>query len=163
VETSSLAGFVEGKDVDLGFLNSAENGITNLGATELPILSIRNKRVFQSKLNRARIAPLFVALATLSTKPVIFRVRVDTTLTGSPSFSDVAASTSMVATDTSASGVSGGNVILTTVLGKESAEIIDLTSLRARLLPGELITITAQAASGTNQEVNVSITWDELL
>jgi hypothetical protein len=163
VETSSMAGFVEGKDVDLGFLNSAEGGITNLGNTELPILSIRNKRVFQGKLNRARIAPLFVALATLSTKPVIFRVRVDTALTGSPSFSDVAASTSMVATDTSASGVSGGNVILTTVLGKENAEIVDLTSLRARLLPGELFTVTGQAASGTNQEVNVSLTWDELL
>jgi hypothetical protein len=163
VETSSLAGFVEGKDVDLGFLNSAENGITNLGATELPILTIRNKRVFQGKLNRARIAPLYLGLATLSTKPVIFRIRLDTALTGSPSFSDLDANTSIVATDSSASGISGGNIFLTTVLGKESTEIIDLTPLRARLFPGESITITGQAASGTNQEVNVSFTWDELL
>jgi hypothetical protein len=163
VETSSLAGFVEGKDVDLGFLNSAENGITNLTTTELPILTIRNKQVFQGKLNRARISPLYLALATLSTKPVIFRIRLDATLTGSPSFSDVDANTSIVATDTAATGVSGGNIFLTTVLGKESSEIIDLTPLRARLFPGQSITITAQAASGTNQEVNVSFTWDELL
>ncbi len=163
VETSSMAGFVEGKDVDLGFLNSAENGITNLGATELPILTIRNKRVFQGKLNRARITPLFLALATLSTKPVIFRVRLGATLMGSPSFSDVDAGTSVVATDTSASGISGGNPVIATVLGKESSEVIDLTSLRSRLFPGESITITGQAASGTNQEVNVSFTWDELL
>jgi hypothetical protein len=163
VESSSLAGFVEGMDVDLGFLNSAENGITNLGGTELPILTVRNKHVFQGKLNRARIAPLYLALATLSTKPVIFRIRSGATLTGSPSFSDVDTNTSIVSTDTSASGVSGGNILLTTVLGKESTEIIDLTPLRARLFPGESITITGEAASGTNQEVNVSFTWDELL
>lgn len=162
VETSSMAGFVEGKDEDLGFLNSAENDIANLTTTELPILTIRNKQVFQGKLNRARIAPLYLALATEGAKPVIFRVRLGATLTGSPAFSDVDTATSIVAIDTAASGVSDGNAVLTTVLGKADSEIIDFTSLKARLNPGEHITVTAEGTSGTNLEVDVSLTWIEL-
>lgn len=162
ISSSSMAGFIEGKEAELGILEGAENNITTLSTTELPLLTIRNKDVYQGKLNRTRIEPLYLALATESTKPVIFRIRLNTTLTGSPAFSDIDASNSIAAKDVAASGISGGSEVFTTVLGKADSEIIDFTSLKARLNPGEQITITGEATSGANQEVTVSLTWKEL-
>ena len=163
VKTSSMAGFVEGKNAERsGLLNSKSNNITNLTSTELPILSVKNRVVHQSALNRIAIKPEFVSLATEATKPIIFRVRLNPTLTGTPAFADVDAATSVVATDVAASGVSGGKVTLTTVLGKADSEIVGFHVLDQALEPGEVLVVTAEATSGSNQEVTASLTWDEL-
>jgi hypothetical protein len=162
IKTSSMAGFVEGKNVGLSVLNSKSNNITNLAATELPILSVKNRVVHQSALNRVAVKSEFVSLATESSKPVIFRIRLNPTLTGTPAFADVDAATSVVATDTAASGVSGGRVLLTTVLGKLDSEIINFHELDKAIEPGEVFVITAEATSGSSQEVTVSLTWGEL-
>lgn len=162
IKTSSMAGFVEGKNAELSLLNSKSNNITNLAATELPILSVKNRIVHQSALNRVAIKPEFVSLATESSKPVIFRIRLNPVLTGTPAFADVDAATSVVATDTGASGVSGGRVVFTTVLGKLDSEIINFHELDKPLEPGEVLVITAEATSGSSQEVTVSLTWGEL-
>lgn len=162
ISTSSMAGFVEGKQEDLGELNGTENNITNLGVTELPILTIRNKSVYQGKSNRTRITPLFLALATEATKPIIFRVKLNATLAGSPAFSDIDANTSIVSSDIAAAGVSGGSEVFTTVLGKTDSELIDFTTLKVLLNPTDQMTITGQSTSGINQEVTVSMSWKEL-
>jgi hypothetical protein len=153
---------VEGKNAERSLLNSRSNNIINLSTTELPILSVKNRIVHQGALNRVAIKPEFVALATEASKPIIFRIRLNPTLTGTPSFADVNAATSVVAVDTDASGVSGGRVLLTTVLGKEDSELINFHELDKQVEPGEVFVITAEATSGPNQEVTVSLTWDEL-
>ena len=162
VKTSSMAGFVEGKNAELSVLHAESNNITNLTTTELPILSIKNRIVHQSTLNRVEVKPEFLALATESTKPIIFRIRLNPTLTGTPAFGDVDAATSVMATDTAASGVTGGREFLTTVLGKTDSEIIPLHDLDKRLVPGDVLVITAEATSGSGQEVTVSLSWNEL-
>lgn len=162
VKTGSMAGFVEGRKTGASLLNGRSNSITNLSTTELPILSIKNSLIHQSNINRVRVRPEFVSLATESTKPVIFRIRLSPTLTGTPAFTDVDAATSVVSTDIAATGLDGGKEVFTTVLGKTDSKIIDFHALDKELGPGEHITITAEAASGSNQEVTVSITWGEL-
>ena len=164
IKTASMAGFVEGKTSNLGILNARSANITNLTTTELPILSVKNKPVYQSKLNRTILEPLFLALATESTKPIIFRARLSPTLTGTPAFADINANTSVASFDTAATGItaSTGRELFTTVLGKTDSEIIDFSFLRKTLNPGETLVITAEATSGSNQEVNVSFTWEEL-
>lgn len=162
IKTSSMAGFVEGKNAERSLLNSASNNIVDLATTELPILSVKNRIVHQGALNRVAIKPELVALATESSKPVIFRIRLNPTLTGTPAFADVDAATSVVATDAAASGVSGGRVLLTTVLGKADSELINFHELDKQIEPGEVFVITAEATGATGQEVDVSLTWDEL-
>ncbi len=162
IKTSSMAGFTEGRIVDLGIINAKVKNITNLGATEIPILTIKNKLVYQSTINRVRIEPLFVSFATLATKPIIFRIKVSPTLTGTPAFSDVSTDTSVMSFDTDATGITSGRELFTTILAKEDSEIIDFAKLRKMLNPGETFSITGQSTSGTNQEVTVSITWEEL-
>lgn len=162
IKTSSMGGFVEGRVIDLGLPNSRSNTITDLASTELPILSIKNKLVYQSAINRVRITPLFLALATESSKPVIFRLKLNPTLTGTPAFADVDADNSVVSVDIASSGITGGNEIFTIVLGKADSEIIDVSKIRKLLNPGEIFTITAEATSGTGQEVTVSLNWEDL-
>jgi hypothetical protein len=53
-------------------------------------------------------------------------------------------------------------VLLTTVLGKADSEIINFHELDKAIEPGEVFVITAEATSGSTQEVTVSLTWDEL-
>lgn len=162
IKTSSMGGFVEGRVKDLGLPNGKSNSITNLTTTELPILSIKDKLVYQSTINRVRVTPLFLSLATESSKPVIFRVRLNPTLTGTPAFTDIDAANSVVSFDIASSGITGGSEIFTMVLGKADSKVIDISKIRKMLNPGEILTITAEAVSGTNQEVTVSLNWDEL-
>ena len=162
IKTSSMAGFVGGKNAALSVLNSRSNNITGLATTELPILSVKNKIVYQSTLNRVAIKPEFISLATEGNKPTIFRIRLNPVLTGPVAFADVDAATSVVATDIAATGVSGGRILLTTVLGKTSSEIINFHELDKQLEPGEVLCITAEATSGSAQEATASATWNEL-
>ncbi len=162
IKTSSMAGFVEGRKTGASLLRGKSNNITNLGTTELPILSIKNNLVHQSEINRVRVRPEFVSLATESTKPVIFRIRLSPTLTGTPAFADVDAAASVVSTDVAATGLTGGREVFAIVLGKTDSKTIDFHALDKELGPGEHITITAEATSGVNQEVTVSSNWGEL-
>ncbi len=162
IKTSSMAGFVEGKNAERSLLNSRSNNITGLATTELPVLSVKNRIVHQSSLNRVAIKPEFVSLATEGNKPTIFRIRATPLLTGPVNFTDVNAITSVVATDVAATGVSGGRILLTTVLGKTSSEIINFHELDKQLEPGEVFVITAEATSGSAQEATASLTWNEL-
>jgi hypothetical protein len=162
VKTSSMAGFVEGKNAALSILNAKSNNITGLATTELPVLSVKNRIVHQSSLNRVAVKPEFVSLATEGNKPTIFRIRLNPVLTGTPAFADVDAATSVVATDAAASGVSGGRELLTTVLGKTDSELINFHELDKQLEPGDVLCITAEATSGSAQEATVSLTWNEL-
>lgn len=160
-----MAGFVEGKIKESALLNGRANNITNLGTTELPILSIKNNVVYQSDINRVRIRPEFISLATESTKPIIFRIRLNPTLAGTPAFADVNANTSVSSSDVAANALTSGSEgkeIYTTVLGKADSKTIAFHDLNKQLNPGDIITVTAEATSGINQEVTVSLTWDEL-
>ena len=162
IKTASMAGFVEGPQIDTALLNGESKNFVTVAATEIPILSLKNNLVYQSKENRAEIRPEFVALATEASKPIIFRVRLLPTLTGTPAFTDVDSNVSIASIDTAAVGVTGGRDVFTTILGKADSEIINFHDLNKKMRPGEFICITAEATSGTGQEVTVSITWSEL-
>jgi hypothetical protein len=153
---------LEGKLVGTDLLNGESHSITNLGDAELPVLSLKDNLVHQGVVNRVTLRPSFISLGTLSTKPVIFRVRLNPTLTGSVDFTDVAAGTSVASVDKAASGLSGGREVFTVILSKEDSFTIPVHVLQKQQRPGDVLCVTAQAVSGANQEVSVSIVWDEL-
>lgn len=164
VKTSSMAAFVEGRVRDLGIINARSDDLTSLATTELPVLSIKNKVVYQSTINRVQVEPLFISLASEGSKPIIFRIKLNPTLTGTPAFADVSTNTSVVSVDTSASGItaSTGRELLTLVLGKTDSKLLDFTRIKRMLHPGDSLTVTAEATAGTGQEATVSFTWEEL-
>lgn len=164
LRTASMAAFIEGQDSQLGNPYGSEGTTTSITTTELPVVTLRNNRIFQSKLNRAKIKVQLIAAAVEHSKPMIIRVRKNATLTGA-SFSAVSASDSVAQVDSSASAVSGGIELYSLSLGKTGNEVIDLSGdVNAGLVePGEQLTVTAVASSGTGGEADASLSWKELL
>ncbi len=164
VKTSSMAGFAEGHIVEDSVLHGMSNAITGLGTTETPILSIKDNLIHQGEINRVRVRPEFISLATDATKAVIFRIRIQSTLEGPVAFTDVDAAVSVISTDVAATGVTSGTgrEALAITLGKTDSLLINIDELDKKLNPGEHVTITAEAVSGSSHEASASLTWGEL-
>ncbi len=163
LQSASMMGAIEGKDLEEGILNNITAEDTGTGTDETPMFSIHNHTVYQSKINRVRIElKTFTASidAITANKPSTIRVRLNATLTGA-SFSAVDANTSVVYTDTSATAVSGGNVIFAQTITEGSAPIIDFSQLTDKLNPADTVTISLESSSGNVDSV-ISMNWLEL-
>lgn len=162
ISTSSMAGFVEGEDGGLGPLTGTSATNLSVGTTELPLFTIHNKNVFQSKINRAALKIVIFSASTDATNTVKIRILIDATLTGA-SFSDHSTNTSIVATDTTATAVSGGIELFHFSMGKSDTQIVDVSNFDMNLYPGQTMTMTAEAAAGTTSDVTLAANWIELI
>lgn len=162
IKTASLAGFTEGRDEELGVMTGASAQNTGVTSTEIPILSVRSKVVFQSVLNRSKIKILTGTVSTDATKTISIRVLINPTLTGS-SWADLSTNTSVVQIDTTATACAGGTEVFVFNMGKTDTQIVDVSGLGMYLLPGSHMTITAAAVSGTGHDVTIATNWRELL
>ena len=162
MKAGSMAGFVEGRSVDSSLEKSANASNAAVATTEIPILSVKNNMVYQAAINRVRIQPDFLSLSTEGSRPIIFRVRLNTVLTGTPAYQDVDAATSVASVDSAATAVDGGEEILTVVLGKTDSLLVPLADLKRKLNPGESLTVTAEATGGSGHEASVGANWSEL-
>ena len=164
LRTVSISGFIDGIQKDLGIRNTESKISANTTTNEIPILTIRNKSVYQGRLNRTRIELVGFGFETdLTSKSAIFRVYRNAILTGSPSFTDEDTNTSVVEFDAAATGISGGDLLESEVLAKVDSETIQLRPLEEILRPNEQLTVTGQPsnANGSN-EVGTTINWKEL-
>lgn len=75
------------------------------------------------------------------------------------------ASNAIAEQDTSATAASGGTLLFALALSKTGSEFINLSSdiASAILRPGNILTVTAQATSGTGAEANVGMNIIEFL
>ncbi len=158
----SMGGFADGKAELAGFHNSDAVADKGISTAEAPLISFKNKLIFNSRLNRISVLPGFIDIQTDANKPVIFRLRTNGDLTGPVSFVDVNTATSVLSVDKGATGIGNGNVIETVVMGKVDSKHIDLHILNGKVLPGDIISITAQlAAGGSSSSASGSMTLAE--
>ena len=163
LQSSSMMGGIEGKDTGEGLLNTVVAETTGIGTTETAILSLHNHTIYQSKINRVRVSPEEFGItieASAANKPGIVRVRRNPTLVGA-SFSAVDANTSVMRKDTSATTVTGGDLLFAQSIADDTPLFLDLSRKAGRLEPGETITITAEATNGTIDPI-VTFGWKEL-
>lgn len=163
LQSSSMMGAIEGKDLEEGIVNNLTAEDTGTGTNETPIFSIHNHTIYQSKINRVRIEfTNFTASidSTTANKPSTIRVRLNPTLTAA-SFSAVDANTSVVRTDVAATAVSGGTLIFAQIITEGAAPVIDFTKIMDKLNPGETITVSLESSSGNVDSV-ISMNWLEL-
>ena len=161
VQTSSMAGFIEGREEILGPKNSKDNSKTGIGDTETNILTIRNKSTFASKINRVAIELDFIGGAVDGTKNAVLKVIKNTTLGGTPSYTDISTNTSVVEFDTGGTTISGGQVLLTFVVQKVDSKEIDVSDLNIDLLPNDTFTISAVSTTAATTDVTASFSWIE--
>ncbi len=157
--SSAMLG-IEGKNQDIGVIHAVENGKAGISTTLTNILTIRNRSTFASKTNQSFIKLALVDVAVDGTKPSDFELILNTTLGGTPSYTDIDTNVSIAEYDTAGTTISGGRVLFAPTLAKSDSRTVDLSPWRILLNPGDMITIAAKASSGTI-DAEVSLTWVE--
>lgn len=158
---ASCVGEIEGKIVYLGPTNAIGNSKAGVTTALTNIITIRNKSTYQTLTNRTPINILKYSLSVDGNKPAEFQLIKNTTLGGTPSYTDISTNTSVMDYDTAGTTITGGQVIDFGTLaaagsisegGQDPSDII--------ILPGETLTLAANATS-TTTDVTAAIRWVE--
>ena len=158
---ASCVGEVEGKIEYLGPTNAIGNTKTGVTTTLTNILTIQNKSTYQSITNRTPVNLLKYSIAVDGNKPAEFQLIKNTTLGGTPSYTDISTNTSVIDYDTAGTTISGGQVIDFGTLGATgNASESGTSTTDIILLPGETLTIAVRATTATT-DATVAIRWVE--
>lgn len=148
-----------------GIRKGFSNNVTNITLnTEVPVFSIRNNRVNDNGFSSyGQVLPKLLTCASDSTKPVVIRLRTgaglgDNTTADYPDWT-VRGVNSIVDTDIGAQTLTGGEELLTVVLGKNDSTSIDLANMWV-LNKGQIFTVTAETTNSTN-DITCSLVWEE--
>ncbi len=142
------------------FIRSFSVAAENTGVTsEVPLLTIRCKAIYQGSINRTNVQIDLFSASTEGTKPVRIRLVKNGTLGGTPAYSDIDTTNSVVEYDTAATAVTGGTSVIRLELAKTDGNATRLDQLNLFLQPGD--TLTVAATSSASAEVRVSLNWRE--
>jgi len=133
---------------------------TSVGS-ETAILTLSNQATWQSKTNRIRAQVRALSVAVEGAQPATVRLTKDTTLGGTPSYSDYSANTSPIQYDTAGTTLTGGDVVFSTALAKVDSQIVDLDKWGIFIAPGETLTLSVE--SGANTDPTATVNWVDLI
>lgn len=157
--TPSFVGFIEGEISDDGVISGITISKAGIGTTQTPILTIRNKEIYQGKTNRVPVQLTFATVSVDGTKPALVDFILNSQLTDA-SYSDVNTNTSVIEADSSATALTGGIEQLGIGLAKQDGKLVPFAAINFVLAPGESITLAVAASSGST-DVVVSFNWKE--
>lgn len=161
--SGSGAGFVDGKENFTGVRGGASGINTNIKDTEIPVLSIRNKLVYQNKINYRKTKINIVSVSSTHSKPVELRTYANPKLTGANfTTTNVLSNTEY---DTSATNFSGGFFLFSITLPPNTQQVFFLTEDKYSgiLSPGSIFTTTARNIDGSQAgAVSISYNFVEL-
>lgn len=133
--------------------------------TELSLISLQNLTTAFSATNKVRVKVMQLVLTNATgTANAVFRAVLNTTLGGSPSYTAFDTNTSVAATDTAGTTITGGRLVSRTTLPSNATGatvVIDLSGLDVILNPGDTLTVSA-TSSGVAQTCDATISWLEL-
>lgn len=167
LKSSSYAYFVEGKTSFIE-LHQPENASgtreKTTVTTEVAIFTIRNKSTYASKTNFIDIFLLGAGgsiEASSANNLGKLRIIKNTTLGGSPSYSDISTTNSVIEIDTAGTTITGGKELGAGLLaGKNDRFRISLIDNKIILNPGETLTVAGSSANSAT--IDAQISWREL-
>jgi len=161
MKMGSLAGFVEGSIRLLGPNHGTDADVSV--AAETPVLSIRNNAIYLDGVSRANLRDVIPQLVSVSgsgsNKPIKVRVVLNGVLTD-PLWSDYDTTHSLAAVDTSATAITGGDIVLATSFSSGSGVVQDLVDLDLDLRPGDVLSVVV-IPTGTAVDATASLLWKE--
>jgi hypothetical protein len=164
VKSASLVSFIGGELGDGIDQPMQSNSSSSVSTTEIPLLTLRNGLTFngaETNNTGVRITYITFSARGISTSIFTFRVRRNTTLTGTPNFTAVAAGTSACYVDKAATGLSGGTILIEQTLLETTNIRIPLNGKSSMSIePGDTLTWSVIVNAGT-QTGSVSIEFTE--
>lgn len=163
IKTSSMLGATEGRREQIGVRSGGDGTVSGVDGTEVPILSARNKTVYQGRVNREKVKIIAISAANDHNKPVQVNFYNNPILVDA-SYTDIDLLTSVMEIDSSASSFVSGSLLFSFVVGSDASETTLLNDPnQAILTPGNHFTATAKTLSGTGAVVTVIFNWVELV
>lgn len=158
LKVNCLASYIEGEPSAASYIRNAISN-TKAVTTEANVLTIRNKSTFASVTNKIRVQPDFLEISSEGNQAATINVYYNTTLGGSPSYTDISTNTSVVDYDTAGTTVTGGTLVATFQLAKSDSNTVLFKDYNFIMAPGD--TVTFAALSGASNSVAVGISWVE--
>lgn len=158
LNTASMAGFTEGKNVVTGPINSSSGSGTS--AVEVSHFHIRNKGTYLTKTNKVRCILKALSCGNDTNGISVFTIYRNATLGGVASWTDINGDDSVVEVDTVATYTSGGKVLFKGAVGQTNGNTFDLDSLDIKISPNDIITITSETEGNSGLMVS-SLIWQE--
>lgn len=167
MKSSSYAYFIEGK-TNLIELHQPEHSTDVQEATSVTsrvaIFTIRNKALYNSKVNLIDILLMhFSSSIEANQANNLGNVALikNTSLGGSPVYTDINTTDSVIEIDTAGTSTTGGEVLLgVTLAGKNDKVVENILNLKILLRPGDTITLAGTSANSAT--IDGEILWREL-
>lgn len=167
LKTGSFSYFIEGKtELIQTHQPHFTTGVRSKASvtTEIALFTIRNKSTYASKTNFIELVleNVFASVQASSANNLAeLRFVRNATLGGTPSYTDISTTDSIVDIDTAGTTVTGGDTLFSVALaGKNDRESENLVSYKLILEPGETITISATSANTAT--IKAGLLWKEL-
>ncbi|MHB1953402.1 MAG: hypothetical protein ACYCOU_06595 [Sulfobacillus sp.] len=171
VKGSSTAAFIEGESRIIGMVPSFSIGNTKNTAstpTETVIISIANRDQFNGYTNQTDTILTSLTVSSTGGAAVIVRLYQNPSSIGGNTTTNFVDwipvdRYSSVVYDTTATTVSGGQLVYQVTNTAGSSTVIDISSLALKFYRRQVLVVTAAAQSGgqTGTPVTVSLTWQE--
>jgi len=161
--TSSLGGFIEGKEAHFGVRHAAHTAVATNGTTEVVNMVLHNQWVFNSTRNKIEAFPDHLTLINDSTRAIIVEIFRNPDTQSAPATLAAVNATTSIMTYAAGSGVrTGGELLLTVAVSASDSKDLDIEHLGLKLRPGETWAIVAtKKTGGTNGSVEVGLSWLE--
>ena len=156
MKSASMAGFVEGKFIVNGPINSFSNDITTSNGT---ILNIYNKTSYGGTTNRVTAFLTTFSVANDISRLATFTIYLNATLSGTETLVDVNGDNSIMQSDIVRTYDSGGKVLFSSTVAKDSGQTFMFPENKFFIKPGDILTIVIN--STTSGDVGCSISWQE--
>jgi hypothetical protein len=152
---------LEGEENFINDVHNENNTKASISTTLTNVLTIKNGLVLGNKYNLTRVFPLRISVDNDHNKAIVVEVLKDATLAGTTNYNYHDEYASAVLYDTAGTTVTNGERIDGFTVGAQLSEDIDISALKAELLPDEILTIAVRTTTGTATNTTASITWQE--
>ena len=164
--------FLCGEASLLGKPKWAADSVKTAVTTETVLLSIRNATTYNGVVNSGLIRLNSVSLGSTANNGVaILRIKLGSTVGGSPSFTTIDGTTgddgvtitagnSLASLDTAGTTVTGGTYLFNLVIGSPGNETLNVQDLSIFVPPGETLTISGFSTASTTLCAGVNWTED---
>lgn len=162
-KTSSLSGFIEGKETDRGVRKAAKASDTSTGLTGVCVLLLHNVSNFQGTQNKVHVYPDQITIASGATKTTVITLLLNPTqVDGTVALANVNGDSSVMQSDSAGTTVVGGEAILQFFLEGSDSEVIDIEHLGLDLHPTDRWAFVATIlGGGADGLVTVGVSWLE--
>lgn len=159
VKSGSMSAFLQSKPVNTRNPR-AEKNTQSVSSTFTNVLTIRNRRTYNSLINQVEIEPSFLSLASESSKNTVFELRTTTDTNVEQNFTNVG--NNLVAdVDKTSVAITAGSLLTSFTLSPGGTKDVNLTDLRIRIPPTLHLCILARVTGGASAAVTAALTWYE--